>query len=132
VRADGVASLIVAAGERRGLLGVGFENMMRSWVMKRGAQQGLGVVASRWLGGGKAKAQGRGMGSGAIACHLCHVLFRICLCISAFCLDETGCWQTSILCTYIHEILYISHLFHFMHFIVMMMIAFIITLGEIM
>jgi len=25
-------------------------------------QQGLGVVASRWLGGGKAKAQGRGMG----------------------------------------------------------------------
>ena len=34
VRADGVASLIVAAGERRGLLGVEFENMMRSWVMK--------------------------------------------------------------------------------------------------
>jgi len=56
VSADGVASLIVAAGERRGSLGVGFENMMRSWVMKLGAQQGLGVVASRWLGGGKAKA----------------------------------------------------------------------------
>jgi len=36
VRADGVASHIVAAGERprRGSLGVGFENMMRSWVMK--------------------------------------------------------------------------------------------------
>jgi len=34
VKADGVASLIVAAGERRGLLRVGFENMMRSWVMK--------------------------------------------------------------------------------------------------
>jgi len=34
VRADGVASLIVAAGERRGLLGVGFENMMRSCVME--------------------------------------------------------------------------------------------------
>ena len=33
VRADGVAS-IVAAGERLGLLGVGFENMMRSWVLK--------------------------------------------------------------------------------------------------
>jgi len=31
-----VSSLIVAAGERRGLLGVGFENKMRSWVMKRG------------------------------------------------------------------------------------------------
>jgi len=62
VRADGVASLIVTAGERRGSLGVRFENMMRSWVMKWGAQQGLGVVASGWLGGGKAKAQGRGMG----------------------------------------------------------------------
>ena len=58
MRADGVASLIVAVEERRGLLGVGFENMMRSW----GAQQVLGVVASRWLGEGKAKAQGRGMG----------------------------------------------------------------------
>jgi len=34
VRADGVASLIVAAGERCGSLGVKFENMMRSWVMK--------------------------------------------------------------------------------------------------
>ena len=34
VRDDGVASLIVAVGERRGLLGVGFENMMRYWVMK--------------------------------------------------------------------------------------------------
>jgi len=32
VRADGVASLIVSAGER-GLLGVGFENMIRSWVI---------------------------------------------------------------------------------------------------
>ena len=32
VRNDVVAS-IVAAGERRGLLGAGFENMMRSWVM---------------------------------------------------------------------------------------------------
>ena len=62
VRANSVSSLIVAAGERCGVLGVGFENMMRSWVMKQGAQQGLGVVASRWLGGGKAKAQGRGMG----------------------------------------------------------------------
>ena len=34
LRADGVSSLIVAAGERHGLLGVGFENMMRSWVIK--------------------------------------------------------------------------------------------------
>jgi len=62
VRADGVASLIVAVGERCSLLGVGFENMMRSWVMKWGAQQGMGVVASGWVGVGKAKAQERGMG----------------------------------------------------------------------
>ena len=33
VIADVVAS-IVTAGERRGSLGVGFENMMHSWVMK--------------------------------------------------------------------------------------------------
>jgi len=61
VRADNMSSLVVAAGERRGSLGVGFENVKRSLVMKRGAQQGLGVVASRWLGGGKAKAQGTGI-----------------------------------------------------------------------
>jgi len=34
VRADNMSLLIVAAGERRGLLEVEFENMMRSWVMK--------------------------------------------------------------------------------------------------
>ena len=31
VRDDGAASFIVAAAERRGSLGVGFDNMMRSW-----------------------------------------------------------------------------------------------------
>ena len=36
VRADSVSSLIVAAGERRGLLGVGFKNLMHSWVMNEG------------------------------------------------------------------------------------------------
>ena len=34
VRADGVASLIVAAAERHGWLREGFENMVRSWVIK--------------------------------------------------------------------------------------------------
>jgi len=34
VRADGVTSLIFTTGERRGSLGVGFEKMMRFWVMK--------------------------------------------------------------------------------------------------
>ena len=50
VRNDVVAS-IVAAGERHSLLGVGFENIMRSWVMKGGAQQGLGVVVSESMAG---------------------------------------------------------------------------------
>jgi len=60
--ANSMSSLIVAAGERCGSLGVGFDNMRRCWVMKREAQQGLGVAASRWLEDGKAKAQGREMG----------------------------------------------------------------------
>ena len=34
VRADSMSSLMIAAGERYGLLGVGFENKRRSWVMK--------------------------------------------------------------------------------------------------
>ena len=38
--------------------------------------------------------------------------FRICSSISAFCLDEKGCWRTSVLCTHTQEFLYISHLFH--------------------
>jgi len=59
VGADTIPSLAIAAGQRRGSLGVGFENMRRSCVMKRDAQQGLGVVAFRWLVGGKAKAQRR-------------------------------------------------------------------------
>ena len=41
MRDDGVVLLIVAAGERRGLLGVGFENIMtRSWVMTAGTGPG--------------------------------------------------------------------------------------------
>jgi len=47
--------LVVVAGERRGSLGMGFENMMHSWVMKWGVQQGLGVTVFRWLVCGKAK-----------------------------------------------------------------------------
>jgi len=62
VRADSVSSLIVASEQRRGLLRVGFEKMMHSWVTKRGTEHGLDVVASRRLAGGKAKAQGREMG----------------------------------------------------------------------
>jgi len=31
------------------------------------------------------------MGWGAIVCHDSHVLFRTCLCISAFCLDRESC-----------------------------------------
>ena len=59
MRANGVASLIVAAGERRGLLGVEFENMMRSCHEMRGpAGTGRGGVS---MAGGR-EGQGRGMG----------------------------------------------------------------------
>ena len=43
---------------------------------------------------------------------------RNCSSISAFCLNEKGWWRTSVLCTHIHEFLYISHLFHFIYLIV--------------
>jgi len=52
VRADSVSSLIVAAGERCGLLGVGFENMMRSWVSEMRGPAGTGR-------GGVSMAEGR-------------------------------------------------------------------------
>ena len=99
MRADSVSSLIVASGERRGLLGVGFKNFQHDAFlgheMKVPAGTGPGgLVASRWLGGGKAKTQGRGMGSEAIACHDRHALFRICLCILAFCLDDDDAFIT--------------------------------------
>jgi len=50
VKADGVASLIVAAGESRSLLGVGFENMMRflGHEMRGPAGTGRGGVSMAW------------------------------------------------------------------------------------
>ena len=66
-------------------------------------------------------------GEGAIACHHHHVWFRICWCISAFCLLEKGCWRTSALCTHLHEFLYISNLFLFIDFIVISNIWFCIN-----
>ena len=58
-----------------------------------------------------------GMGWGAIACHHHYALFRICLSIWAFCLNEKGCWRTSVLCTQIHEFLYSSQLFDLIYFL---------------
>jgi len=51
------------------------------------ARGGLGVVAFWWLVDGQVKAQGRGQGWLAVACHHHHVFVRIYLCISAFGLD---------------------------------------------
>ena len=64
VRADGVSSLIVAAGERRSLLVVGFENMMHSWVMKsrRGpAGTERGGVLMAWGREGQGTRNGNGV-----------------------------------------------------------------------
>ena len=44
--------------------------------------------------------------------------FRLYLCISAFCLDNGGCYKTSVLCTHIHEFSHISHSFHSIYFLV--------------
>ena len=41
-------------------------------------------VAPRWLGNGKAKAQGKGIGRGAIACHHRHVSFLEFTCVFRF------------------------------------------------
>jgi len=62
VRADGVSSLIVVAGERRDLLGVGFENMMRCWghEMRGPAGTERGGVS---MAGGR-KGQGTRKGNG--------------------------------------------------------------------
>ena len=96
--------------------GIREHDAMLGYGMKGPAGTGRGVISM--AGGRKAKAQGRGMGGGAITCHHHHGLFRICLSISVFCLNEKGCWRTSVLCTHIHKFLYISHLFHFELFIV--------------
>jgi len=53
-----VSSLIVAAGERRSLIGVGFENMMRSWVMTR-------MRGPAWTGHGGVSMAGGREGQGA-------------------------------------------------------------------
>jgi len=58
--------------------------------MKRGAQQGLGVVAFRWLGGVRPRRKEGKWGEGPSLAINAMLFFRICLCISAFCLDKEG------------------------------------------
>jgi len=85
---DSMPSLTIAAGKRCVSVGLGFEDMRSSGirVMKCRVRQELGMVAFRWLVGGKAKAQWvRGCCMPSPPC-----FFRIYTCISAFCLDETG------------------------------------------
>ena len=62
MRADGVSSLIVTAGERRGLLGVGFENMMRSWVIKMRGPAGTGRGGVSMAGGREGQGARKGNG----------------------------------------------------------------------
>jgi len=54
--------------------------------MRGPAGTGRGGVSMAW----EREGQGARKGNGAAAIAR-HVLFRICLCISAFCLDEKGC-----------------------------------------
>jgi len=55
--------------------------------MRGPAGIGRGSVS---MAGGR-EGPGARKGNGAIACHHRYVLFRICSCISAFCLDQKGC-----------------------------------------
>jgi len=62
VRADSMSSLIVAAGERRGLLGVGFENMMRSWGHEMKGPAGTGRSGVSMAGGQEGQGARKGNG----------------------------------------------------------------------
>jgi len=63
VRANGVSSLIVAAGERRGFLGVGFENMMCSWCPAGTGRDGVSTAGGQ-------EGQGARKGNGVRGHHL--------------------------------------------------------------
>ena len=63
MRADSVSSLIVAVGERRSLLEVGFENMMRSCVMNEGPSRDWAWRLNGW-GVGRPKCKAREWGEG--------------------------------------------------------------------
>jgi len=65
---------------------------------------------------GHRQGQGERKGWEAVACH--HRFVLEFSCISAFCLDQGGCYLISVLCTHTHEFLYILHLFHFIYFLV--------------
>jgi len=78
---------------------------------------GTGHGGDSMAGGreGQGARKGNGVRGHRLPSPPCFV--QICLSISAFCLDEKGCWRTSVSCTHTHEFLYISHLFHFIYFI---------------
>ena len=99
VRVDSMSSLIVAVAKRRGLHVVGFENMRRSWVMKWGAHQGLGMWRFNGWGTVWPRCRGGEWGEGPSLAITAMFLFRIYLCISAFVLDKEACSRVSILCT---------------------------------
>ena len=52
---------------------------------------GTGRGGVSMAGGREGQGARKGNGARGIACYQRYVLFRICLCISAFCLDEKGC-----------------------------------------
>ena len=77
--------------QERGVACSGWNSRTRAFLgheMRGAAGTGRGGVSmvGGWEGQGTRKEMGV-----KIVCHHRHVLFRICLCISAFCLDEEGC-----------------------------------------
>jgi len=59
VRANSMSSLIVAAGERRGSLGVGFENMIRPWGHEMRGPAGTGRGGVSMAGGREGQSAGK-------------------------------------------------------------------------
>jgi len=103
-----MSSLTIEAGKRRSSLEVRFENIRRSQNVNWEALQGLpgcgGVSMARRQGQGTGKGEGvRGPRLPSPPCFP-----KIYLCISTFCLDDEGCWRIFVLCTDIHEFLFIS------------------------
>jgi len=109
-----VSSLIVAAGERCGLLGVGFENMMRSWVTNEGTSRDWAWRRLDGWGSGRPRSKEGEWGEGlslAITAMFCiefAFVFRLSVSIRKVASEHPFCVL----------IYMVSRLFHFIYFLV--------------
>jgi len=98
VRADGVVLLRHRRYKREVCLargGIREHDAFLGHEMRGPAGTGCGGVSMAGGGQGQVARKGNGVRGHRLPSPPC--LFRICLFILAFCLDEKGCWQTSVL-----------------------------------